>query len=414
MTEAFTNSRLLRAFRLALYPAFEPAAQKRLQRVIEQAENARRAGDLAGAEQVYVRAIAEAESRSDPAYVLTLRSWLGQIYQEQHRYREAEVIFRDQLAAALESSEPNTQVHAAHMRLARLYDEEGNHAGAEEHYKAALAQTENPDVWPDRELTGSTALWLGKFYVKQHRYSDAEPLFERVVEICAARASSDSSLAHYLLDLAKIYEAQEKYESAEESYRRALTICEERESPSGFSIVRVLDELARFCKARGRFAEAEDLARRSLSLVEEKLSDQNVADEKLRRSNPELYEATIKRARVPISVALDQLAEIYERQDKFAEAEPLRKRSFEIQQEAYGDANSWLWVDSLAAYASTLRKIGREQEAAKLDERVEAIRAKFPPGSVRTSTRLVAMPMKTTLRRRFHTFMYALRHPSPR
>jgi len=413
MTGAFTNNRLLRAFRLALYPAFEPPAQKRFQAILTQAENERRAGNLAGAEQVYLRAIAEAEASSDPSFVQTIRPWLGQIYQEQHRYREAEVIFLDQLAEALKSSEPNMQIHAAHMRLARLYDEEGNHANAEEHYKAALAQTGNPEVWPDGELTCSTALWLGKFYVQQQRYSDAEPLFERVVEIRAKRAS-DSTVAHHLMELGKIYEEQEKYAPAEESYRRALKICEETGKPSEFSIVRVLEELARFCTARGRYAEAEELARRRLSLVEEKLKDENVADEKLRRSNPELFDATIKHARVPISVALDQLAEIYERQDKFAEAEPLRRRTLEIRQDAWGDAHSWLWADALAAYANTLRKIGREQEAAKLDERVEAIHAKFPPGSVRTSTRLVAMPMKTTLRRRFRTFMRAFRQPSPR
>ena len=409
MIEAVTNSRVLKAFRLAFYPAFESAAQRRFQAVLKQAENARRAGDLAGAEQVYLRAIAKAEG-GDPSYLLTLRSWLGQIYQEQRRYREAEVIFRDELAAALKSSEPNMQVHAAHMRLARLYDEEGNHAQAEEHYKAALAQTEKPDVWPGEELTCSTALWLAKFYVKQHRYSDAEPLFERVVENWSNR-TSDSSLPHFVLELAKIYEAQEKHAAAEEAYRRALKLCEETEGPSGFSIVRALDELARFCQARGRYDEAEEMARRSLALVEEKMRDQTTANGGPLSPN---REAQIKHARVPISVALDNLAEIYERQDKYAESEPLRRRSFEIKQDAWGEANSWLWVDSLAAYANTLHKLGREQEAVKLDERADAIRAKFPPGSVRTSTRLVAMPMKTTLRRRFHTFMYALRHPSSR
>jgi hypothetical protein len=134
----------------------------------------------------------------------------------------------------------------------------------------------------------------------------------------------------------------------------------------------------------------------------------------LRRPNEENLEARIKRARVPISEALDRLAEIFERQDKYAESEPLRRRSLDIKQQAWGERISWIWVDSLAAHANALHKIGREREAAKLDERVEAIRAKYPEGSKRSFVRLTSRPMKRTLRGRFSVFMNALLHPSPR
>ena len=415
MAGALTSGRLATALRLAFYPAFEPATEKRFQAVTREAQNARNAGDLAGAEQLYLRAMAEA--RSDPSQVQRLRYGLAQIYQEQHRYREAEVIFRDQLAKASESPEPNMQVHAAHMCLARLYNDEGDRAKAEEHYKSALAETEKAELWPDRPLFSSTALWLAKFYVEELRYSDAEPLFERVVEICAADGASKSSFPYYLHELAKVYEGQEKYDAAEAAYRRALKACEESEQPADLSIVRALDELARFCQARGRYAEAEELSRRRLALVEEKMNAQIAAYIKpsLRWSRDKNFEeARIKHARVPIAEALDRLAEICERQEKYLEAEPLRRRSLEIKQEAWSETYGWIWVDSLAAYANALHKIGREQEAAELDQRVEAIRAKHPPGSVRSFSRLGSMPMKRTLRGRFTTFMNALLHPSPR
>ena len=416
MIDGLTNSRLVRALRLALYPAFEPAAEKRYQALTRDAGNARNAGDLARAEQVYLQAIAEAKASSDPSHLQMLRCSLAQIYQEQQRYREAEAIFRDQLAQSVQSPQPNTQVHGAHMCLARLYQNEGDHAKTEEHYKAALAQTENRELWPDRELNYSTALLLARFYVAQHRYSDAEPLFERVVEVRGADRRSDSSLPFYLQELAKVYEAQEKYAAAEESYRRALKICEEVEGPADFFAVRALDDLARFCQARGRYPEAEELSRRSLALVEEKMNAQIAVYRRswLRWSNRRKFEATIKHARAPISEALDRLAEICERQEKFAEAAPLRKRSVEIKQEAWGEWNGWIWVDSLAAYANALHKLGRDQEAVPLDERVAAIRAQYPPGSVRSVLRFSSTPMRRTLRGRFTTFMNALLHPSPR
>ncbi len=180
-------------------------------------------------------------------------------------------------------------------------------------------------------------------------------------------------------------------------YRRALKISEELDQPKDFLIARALDDLARFCHARGRYAEEEELSRRNLAIVEEKIRSHTAEGTKgrLRRlRRPNDLEARIKRARVPISKALDRLAEIYERRDKYAESEPLRRRSFEIKQQAWGETNGWIWVDSLAAYANALHKIGREHDAAKLDERVEAIRAKYPKGSVRSYVRLTSRPIK--------------------
>ena len=405
------NSRLLTALRLALYPAFEPAEAKRFEALTTQARNAHNAGDLAGAEEVYLRAMAEARRSSDTLQLNFIRHGLAQVYQEQQRFAEAEVLFRDQLEEALKSPQPTTQLHAAYMALARLYVEQEKPAQAEEHYRAALAETEKPELRPDRELYTSTALWLAKFYVKQHRHSDAEPLFRRVVEIREADRPSDASLPHYLQELAKIYEAQEKYEPAEDLYRRALKISEEQDQPKDFLIVRALSELAQFYKARERYGEAEEFSRRSLEVVEEKIRRHSAADMSRwqRRPDDKILEATIKHARVPISEALDRLAEIYESENKYAESEPLRRRSLEINQQAWSES-AYIWVDSLAAHANALRKIGREEEAAKLDEHVEAIRAKYPEGSVRSFISVTSRPMKRTLRGRFNVFINALRH----
>ena len=410
------DTRLLKALRLAFYPTFEPAAAKRFQAFTDQARNARNAGDLAGAEDLYVRAIAEAEASSDSTYLSFLRFGLAQVYQEQQKYSQAETIFRQHLEEALKSPQQNTQVHGAHMGLARLYHEQGKLAEVEQHYAAALAETEKPDAGPAGELYCSTALWLARFYVEQQRYGDAEPLFERVVQTREASRPFDASLPHHLHELANVYEGQEKYSAAEELYRRALNISEQLTDSKDFMIVRALDELARFYKSRGRYAEAEELSRRSLALVEEKITKHAVTPAKgwLRRPNAEDLDATVKRARVRISEALDRLSDIYEVQGKYAESEPLRRRSLEIKQQAWGETLGRIWVDSMAAHANALHKIGREDEAAELDQRVEAILAKYPPGSVRSYVRVTSRPLKKTLRGRLRMFVNALVHPSSR
>ena len=410
----FENSRLGRALRVAFYPVFEPADAKRFEALTKEARDARNSGDLTAAEHGYLRAMAEVRSWSDPSYLNYVRNGLAQVYQDQKRYQEAEVIFREQLEEALKSPQPNTQIHAAHMGLARLYVDQGKLEQVEEHYKAALAETEKPGLWPDGERYASTALWLARFYVEHHRYSDAEPLFERVVKIREADRPSDASLPHHLQELAKVYEAQDKHAAAEELYRRALKISEEMDQAKDFVIVRALDDLAGFYKARGRFPEAEEFSRRRLAIVEEKIRRHSAADIKRfqRRPNDKNLEATIKRARVPISEALDRLAEIYEAQEKYAEAEPIRRRSIEIKQQAWGEHNDFIWVDALVAHANSLRKIGREDEATQLEERVEAIRTQQPQR--RTRVTLTSRPVQRTIRWRVCVFIHTLLRPSPR
>ncbi|HET6893119.1 MAG TPA: tetratricopeptide repeat protein, partial [Pyrinomonadaceae bacterium] len=308
--------------------------------------------------------------------------------------------------------QPNTQVHAAHMCLARLYQDEGKYASAEEHYKAAVAETEKPELWPGRGFYCSTAMWLARFYIAQHRYSEAEPLFHRALEIYEADRSPNSYLPHHLEEFAKLYEAQEKYIAAEELYLRALKTCEELDGSSTDCVTeRALDNLAAFYQARGRYYEAEELWRRSLRSVEERIRSQTLAttNRLLRWRNRKELEARISRSQLPISVSLENLAGIYECQQKYAEAEPLRRRAVEIKQQVWDERHAWIWVDSLAAYANALHKIGREHEATKIDERVKAIRKKYPPGSVHTSVRLMSMPIRRTLRWRFATLVNAIR-----
>ena|SRR3989449_3137524 len=409
-----TRGRLLTALRLALYPAFESTEAKCFQGLTMDAENARGSGDLDKAEKLYSTAIAEARRSSDPSHLNQARYGLGRVYQEQRRYPEAEQIFRDLLQQAVNSPEPNTLVHGGHMSLALLYQDAGKLAEAEEHYKAAVAETEKTELWPGRGFLASTSMWLARFYVAQHRYDEAEPLFQRALEIHEGDTSPHSYLPAHLKDFAKFYEEQGKFEAAEKLYRRALEVCEQLRGTYSLFTARALDDLAGFCRERGRYAEAEKLCRRSLAAVEENVRSETAPWSKgwRRWRNRQKLEAKIRLNQIPISSALDRLAEVCECQEKYAEAEPLRKRSLEIKERAWVERRSWFLVDSLAAYANVLHKIGREHEATEIDTRVEAIRAKYPQGSVHCSLRAMSVPIKRNLRWRFSIFVSAMLHPS--
>jgi len=409
-----TSGRLLTALRLAFYPAFEPAEAKRFQALTMEAENARSSGDLEKAERLYATAVAEAPSSSDPSFLSPARDGLARVYQEQRRYREAERIFQDQLEAAVNSPQPNTLVHAGHMNLAQLYQDEGKFAEAETHYKAALAETEKTQLFPGRGFWCSTSMWLAKFYVARKRYGEAEPLFQRALEIHEEDRGPTSYLPHHLQEFAKFYNVQGKHGAAEALYRRALEACEQLRGANSLFTARALDDLAEFCRARSRYAEAEELYRKSLAIVEENVRSQVAEWSKgLRRwQNGKKLEARISLNQIPIGTALDRLAVVCEDQQKYAEAEPLRRRSLEIKERAWGEGRSSFLADSFAAHANVLHKIGREHEAAEIDKRVEAIRLRYPQGSVRCSLRITTRPIKRNLRWRLSTFVSAILHPS--
>ena len=257
-------------------------------------------------------------------------------------------------------------------------------------------------------------MWLARFYVARQRHSDAEPLFQRALEIHEEDRSPTSYLPHHLQEFAKLYELQGKYEAAEALYRRAPEVCEQLQGANSLFTARGLDDLAGFCRARGRYAEAEGLYRRSLTIVEENVRSQVAPGSKGWRSwrNRRELETKIRLNQIPISTALDRVALVYQDQQKYAEAEPLRSRSREIKERAWRERYSSFLPDSLAAHANVLHKIGREQEAAEIDKRVETIRSRYPQGSVRCSLRATVRPIKRGLRWRFSTFLSAILHPS--
>jgi tetratricopeptide (TPR) repeat protein len=409
-----STGRLLTALRVALYPAFESAEARLFQALTMEAENARGSRDLAKAERLYLTAVAAAQSLHVASNLGLARHGLARVYQEQHRYREAESILQNQLEEAAKSPQPNTLVHAGHMSLASLYQDEGKFAQAEAHYRAALAETEKTEVFPERASWCSTSIWLAKFYIARQRYDEAEPLFRRAAEILEEDQRSNSYLPHHLQEFAKLCEVQAKDEVAEGLYRRALTLREQLQGPDSLLTAWAVDALAAFCRARCRYLEAEELYRRSLMIVEKHVSSQAAACAKGWRPwrNKRELQIRLSLNEIPISTSLDHVATLCEDQQKYAESEPLRRRSLEIKERTWAERHPSFLLDSLIAHANVLRKIGLEHEASQIDERAKAIRLRYPQGSVKCSLRVAVGPVKRSLWWRFSTFVSVLLHPS--
>ncbi len=76
-----------------------------------------------------------------------------------------------------------------------------------------------------------------------------------------------------------------------------------------------------------------------------------------------------------VATSVNNLGDLYHAQGKYAEAEPLLKRALAIVEKALGPEHPDV-AASLENYAALLRETGRSDEAAKMEARAEAIRAK--------------------------------------
>ena len=127
----------------------------------------------------------------------------------------------------------------------------------------------------------------------------------------------------------------------------------ERFGPEDGRLAISLGFLAELYQAQSRYSEAEPFQKRALS-IEEKILGSEYPN---------------------VATSLNNLAELYRVQDRYAEAEPLHKRAIAIVEKAVGPEHPNV-ATFLENYAALLRRTNREAEAMKLEARVKAIRAK--------------------------------------
>jgi tetratricopeptide (TPR) repeat protein len=404
------------AMSLALYPSFESPERRRLQSLMLDAQNARNSGDYPKAEQIYSTLIQEARGRPDFAADLhSARSGLASVYKAHTRYAEAESIYLSLLTEAKESPPSNTLLHAAYLNLAELYQDTGRYSEAEQYYRRTLAEAEKPELWPNFRPLVSTLIRVAQFYVSRKTYAAAEPLFKRAIQILEQEEPRrDFSLPHYLREFARFYQDQGNHREAENLYRRALVVSEQCRGPEDAATIHYLYDLAAFYCATGRHDEAESLYRRALATVEKTAAlatARYLTPWKRLTLKPSTLEGVIRNIESSVGTALDHLAECCEDQQRYSEAEPLRRRSLEIMERGWGKIVPYRLADALETYAAVLRKLGRAGEAEHVESRARPIRAKYPKGSYRCQLQLSTRPM-ISLRARFRTFMSAILHSS--
>ncbi len=127
----------------------------------------------------------------------------------------------------------------------------------------------------------------------------------------------------------------------------------EKSEPEDPLVARSLKNLALLYAVQRKYAEAEPLLKRSLAIWE-------------KAQGPDGPN---------VASSLDSLAAFYLGQGKYAEAEPFLKRSLAIREKAQGPYGPDV-ARSREHYAALMHKMGRDAEAEGLEARAKAIRAK--------------------------------------
>ena len=117
---------------------------------------------------------------------------------------------------------------------------------------------------------------LGVLYAKQHKYEQAEPMFQRSLGVCvAARGSDHPDVAVILKNIGILKASQSEYVEADLLLKQSLLLTKRvlgHEHPTAAGTMRTI---AVFQAIQGRYQEAERFIRRSLEISEKTLGSEH-------------------------------------------------------------------------------------------------------------------------------------------
>ena len=138
---------------------------------------------------------------------------------------------------------------------------------AERHIRESLAISE-PKLRPRHRLSLDGYNALGIVAIRQGRYSEAQPLFERVHEAEAAEQASAARRAITMNNLAVVYRELGKLQEAEAMQRLALQTQQQALGAQHPATANTLKNLALVLQRRGKPDEARQVARSAQSIAE--------------------------------------------------------------------------------------------------------------------------------------------------
>jgi tetratricopeptide (TPR) repeat protein len=232
------------------------------------------------AEAIEKKNIAILERKLGPDHLevaIALNSLAG-FYDAQGKLNEAEETYRRAIEILAKSTDSNYDHFDTVLgNFATLLSSQGKLANAEKIYRKLMSQCESTGG-PDNPRLGYLLGGLASIYESQGKLAEAEDCFKRALAIAPPdlemrRESSKprfsvGAIPSYLNNLASLYIKQGRYSEAEPLCKKALAMVEVQLGPNNPLIAPVLHNLARIGEAQGQHVEAQQLENRARRLKE--------------------------------------------------------------------------------------------------------------------------------------------------
>jgi tetratricopeptide (TPR) repeat protein len=301
----------------------------------------------AEAEATYKRELAVNEKIN--GFVEETLKDLANCYRAQRKFSQAEPLSRQALNSYEKAHARETTLAEANQNLAELLTEEGKDAEAETIYKRAL-KYEMFDGGP----------------FDPHMITDFNVLTRLFKSQANDAAEAAQSKLHQDKDatatdrLAKLYLSHE----VEPSIKKIDTQHGGPDAALHFTL------LAATYAAEGKLKEAEPLLHDALISTE--YMDGPSFNGYALTDQPDPKDPTFGDKNPDVAKRLNNIAELFVLEGKFAEAEPLLKRALMITKTTMGENHPRV-ATTMKLYAQVLRKMGKAKEAEKLDAKEKSI-----------------------------------------
>ncbi len=138
-------------------------------------------------------------------------------------------------------------------------------------FKSAIVRRE---TLADLTLLATSLSYLGLLYRSQGRYSEAEPLYLKALDILQRQLGDDHpNVATSLNNLAGLHNSQGRYSEAEPLYLKALDILQRQLGDDHPDVANSLNNLALLHNSQGRYSDAEPLYRQALAIALQSLGE---------------------------------------------------------------------------------------------------------------------------------------------
>lgn len=189
--------------------------------------------------------------------------------------------------------------------------------------------------------------------MEDNRLQDAEKAFRDAIKLVEDSWQENPRWAASVNNLGALYEKQGFVDQAEPLYQQSLEAREKILGKDHPDVAQSLNNLASVYQRQRRYSEAEMLYKRALSIWE-------------KTRGPRHYK---------VAGGLGNLATLYQAQGKYTEAERAYQTSIGIWEDSVGD-HPYL-LRTLDNYSTLLRATNRPAEAAAVEGRAAALRARF-------------------------------------